>query len=375
MLSRGCYAVKVLELSAVPTSKRDDAIRLALAGWTPFAETAHYVIPQPDGAVLCAWDSAATSQLMDSVTVDVAQTTVVPESALRRFAPAAAFGKDATQVIAALYQVVEGVVGVVQVSGRMLAEQWWPDAPSPVNWRNFLRSASASEDISGETPSPTAPPWATKPDGHPAGQPRNNTSAREVLLVWVLALVLAVPTIWYANQLRQLSGLKQTASQRLQSTEKDLDVVLSAREQALSTQERASQLAALFNQTDALHLFALVNEVVLQNASAGTLQLNDWEMRPQQLKFSLIAVAGSPPAATALVKALERVQIFRDVEIRTDGSRLNVTLKYLPPGAPPIAVAPAAVAPVATPPRPLPKTQKTSSLNTRPIAPRLGAHA
>ncbi len=368
MLSRGCYAVRTLDLAAVPSAKRDDAIRLALAGWTPFAETDHYVIPQRGGAILCAWDSAATTQMMDSVAVDAAQATVLPESALRRFVPVASLDRNATQV-AALYQVMDGYVGLVQGDGRMLAEQWWPEVPSPAHWRNFLRSASVSDDLNRDVPSPAAPTWLTKPDGHPAAQPRNNTSAREVLIVWAMALVLAAPTLWYANQYRQLSALQLSASQRLQSTEKDLDVVLSARDQALSTQERAVQLAALFNQTEALQLFALVNEVVLQNLGGGTLQLNDWEMRLQQLKFSLVAVTGSPPAATALVKALERVRIFRDVEARTDGARVNVTLQYLPPNT-----TPASDVPPTIPPAPNVAPAKAASLDTSTTVARLGEH-
>jgi hypothetical protein len=86
----------------------------------------------------------------------------------------------------------------------------------------------------------------------------------------------------------------------------------------------------LLNQVDHINLFALINTIVMQNAAPNTLQLGDWEVRPQTLKFSLLATAGTPPAATTLVKALERVPIFRDVEAKLDGSRINVTLKLIP---------------------------------------------
>ena len=346
MLSRACYAVKFLDLAAVPVSKRDSAINLAIAGWRPFTNTAHYVIPDGQAAQLCAWDADTTTQLIGAQSLSAAQVQAVPESAVRRPSDTTTALAGTSQTKAELHQALEGCVGVVTLSGsggRSLAEQWWPDAPTAPQWRNFLRSAGLGDETNTTAPAPINKGWSSPPRGYQANDANHTSSPREVLALSVAAFLLALPTLWYANELRQIYVLKQDASQRLQSTEKDLDVVLGARELALSTQDRAMQLGRLLNKTDPLNLFEIVNNIVLQNSASGTLQLGDWDLRSQQLKFSLVAASGSPPAATALVKALERVTIFRDVEAKTDGGRVNITLQIVAPqaGAIPANAAPA----------------------------------
>lgn len=362
VLSRACYTVKFLDLSAVPVNRRGSAISLALAGWSPFANTAHYVIPHGQATtLLCAWDADITTQLIGAQSLTTAQVRVVPESALRRAVDTTLVAGGGIQTNAELHQALEGCVGVVTLSGaggRSLAEQWWPDAPTVPQWRNFLRSTGLGDETNAIVPAPISKGWGSQPRGYRANEANHTASPREVLVLSVAAILLALPTLWYANDLRQIYALKQDASQRLQSTEKDLDAVLGARELALSTQDRAIQLARLLNQTDPLALFEIVNNIVLQNAASGTLQLGDWDLRSQQLKFSLVAASGSPPAATVLVKALERVPIFRDVEAKTDGGRVNITLQIVAPQA---GTSPAGGVPTESPAVP---SRKVSSAST-----------
>ena len=353
VLSRACYAVKFLDLASVPVSKRTSAINLAIAAWSPFANTAHYVIPDGQAALLCAWDADTTTQLIGTQSLGAAQVRVIPESALRKASGTTPIMASAAHAKAELHQALEGYVGVVTLAnagGRSLAEQWWSDLPTAPQWRNFLRSAGLGDEINAMVPAPLSKAWSSQPRGHLANDTNHTSSPREVLALSTAAFLLALPTLWYANELRQLYVLKQDASQRLQSTEKDFDVVLGARELALSTQDRAIQLGRLLNRTDPLNLFEIVNNIVLQNSASGALQLGDWDLRSQQLKFSLVAASGSPPAATALVKALERVTIFRDVEAKTDGGRVNITLQIAVPqaGLNPASAAPAE--PAAVPP-------------------------
>ncbi|MBC7622417.1 MAG: hypothetical protein H7232_03430 [Aeromicrobium sp.] len=355
ILSRGCYAVKVLELGSVPEAKRLDAIRLAIAGWSPFSASEHYVVPAADSAIICAWDAAATTALILESGADIAQLRVLPESALRRFEPVNSAIADLTKNTAALYRAVDGFVGVFHGASRILAEQWWPELPSDSNWRNFLRSTGQLESADPSPPAAITLPWLKEPLGFLASQVRNSTSQRELLVVYALALALSFPTIWYANELRQLFSLKREAAQRLLSTEKTLDVALNAREQSLSAQQRATQLLELFSQPDPLQLFLTVSNVLSQIAAAGALQLGDWDLRPQQLKFSIQATSGAPPAATALVKALEQETMFRDVEVRTDGSRVNITIRLVKPSGGQAADSSSPA------PKPAPKLAPTSS--------------
>jgi len=149
-------------------------------------------------------------------------------------------------------------------------------------------------------------------------------------LVLAAAWVLTVCTIWYGNQAWQAVGLKSDAAKQLTATERELEVALSARGQALAGQERAFQLAKLFDQPDLLQLFAVTNDVLIQARLAGSLQLAEWELRGSQLKFVLAVANGSPPPATTIVKAFETVQTLRDVEAAVDGSRISVSARVVP---------------------------------------------
>ena len=333
LLSRGCYTVKILELAAVPQAKRNDAIRLAVAGWSPFSATDHYIVPSANSAIICAWDREATKALMLESGANATQMRVVPESALRRFETSDLANAESTKDSAALYRAEDGFVGIVYGSGRIVAEQWWPELPTDSNWRNFLRSTGQQETADSVAPSAISAAWLKEPVGYLADQANDSTSQRELLVVLALAFLLSIPTVWYANEVRQLFSLKRDAVQRLAATEKDLDVALNAREQALSEQQRATQLLELFGQPDPLQLLLLVANLLNQNATAGALQLGEWDLRPQQLKFTIVATSGVPPAATSLVKALELEPSFRDVEARTDGSRVNITIRLVKPGS------------------------------------------
>jgi hypothetical protein len=196
-----------------------------------------------------------------------------------------------------------------------------------------LRSTGQQETADATLPSAISAAWLKEPVGYLANQVSDSTSQRELLVVLALAFLLSLPTVWYTNEVRQLFSLKRDAVQRLSSTEKDLDVALNAREQALSEQQRATQLLDLFSQPDPLQLFSIVANLLNQNATAGALQLGEWDLRPRQLKFTIVATSGVPPAATSLVKALELEPSFRDVEARTDGSRVNITIRLVKPSS------------------------------------------
>ena len=332
LLSRGCYATRILDLANVPVAKRDSAIRLAIAGWSPFADTSHYIIPTPQGAILCAWESKLVLQRGEQLGVAPDNVRVIPETALRREVEKSSTTSAQNQPYAHLFAALDGYIGAVLNADRTLAEQWWPELPTRSHWQNFLRSAGLAAAAETLPPEPKNTTWRSQAIGYPANTQASNFSTTEALAVWFIAVALTIPTVWYGNQLRQIYAATQESGERLRQTEKDLDSVLRSRELALSTQDRAMKLAGILDPVEHLRIFTLINNVVTQNSWQDSVQLNEWEVRPQTLKFSLVAIAGTPPAATTLVKALEKVQIFRDVEAKLDGSRINVTLKLAPIG-------------------------------------------
>lgn len=334
LLARSCYTVRVLDLAAVPPPKREAAVRLAIAGWTPYPATTHYVIPHGDSVLLCAWDGSDVAAQISQLGLKAGQVAVVPEAALRKSPD------GMREQPYGIEQTLDGVSGVITSGRHRAAEQWWPDAPTLDNWRNFLRGAGIEVSKVDSLPVFEEFAWRSTSVGYPSDAPGSKTSATEQFAVWIAAVILAMPTIWYLNDLRQVETSKRAAGERLAATEKDLDAILSAREVALGLQDRATKLVSLFNPPEPIRLFTIVNDVLGQNKGQATIQLAEWEMRGSSLKFSVLATAGSLPPATTLVKVLEKVEMFRDVEARLDGARMLVTLRIAqPPTAMPSAAA------------------------------------
>jgi hypothetical protein len=334
LLARSCYVVRVVDLSSVPVPKRDAAISLALSAWSPFAESGQYIIPQANGVILCAWDWQIVEREMRQFGLERSGSgvQVLPESAVRLWGGAAT-GKlgPSTGSKLRLVTCLDGFVGQLFRGEQLLAEQWWPQKPSHVEWQNFARSVGVSDISAIDLDAPSEPAWARNAAGYAADRGTQIASGNEVLGLMIAAWLLAIGTIWYANEAWQVLSLKNEAAQKLTATEKDLDVTLKARSQALASQERAVQLAKLFEQPDVLQLFAVTNDVLTQIGAAGTLQLAEWEMRANSLKFALVATGSTPPPATTLVKAFETVQRLRDVEAAVDGSRINISARIVSP--------------------------------------------
>ncbi len=347
VLSRAHYVVRIVDFKDVPAAKRAAALVLAQTAWTPFTDTVHYVIPQQDGALLCAYNRAAVQAAQSEIDVDLASVQVIPETALwatnidagnpAPWAPAASTAQLQT---VAIVDALDGVVAAVVASGRVVAEQWWPTRPGEQMWLNFQRSAGIAADArTNNMPPAKTPDWRHAPVGYNGGDAQTTTSQREWWMVAITAWLLIIPTIWFANDWRQLHALKNDASSRLVATESELDATLGARGQALSGLDRANKLAALFGQPDGLTTFALVNDVLAQTVKSGVVQLTEWDLRGSQLKFVMIAPAGGAPPATAVVKAFEKVGSIRDVEVNTDGARTSVGLRIVTPTLqPPAAV-------------------------------------
>ncbi len=332
VLSRALYIVRIIDLRGVPASKRNAAIVLAQTAWTPFTETAHYVIPQQDRALLCAWNTAVVSTAQLQNDVDSENVTVLPEAALR-LAPISS--DDATALshpgqTVEIAEALDGVIATVAFATQITAEQWWPTIPSSASWLNFQRSSSLPADARSNLPPTQTIGWRRAPIGYSGGAMQNTTTAWEWRTIAIAAWLLVVPTIWYTNEWRQVFAMTNEARGKLSVTERELNATLGARAQALDGLDRARNMAALFNRPDNLLLFALVNDVLTQTTQSGTLQLAEWDLRGPQLKFALVAPGGGAPTATALVKALELAKTVRDVEVNVDGARIVVSLRVVP---------------------------------------------
>ncbi len=317
-------------------NRREAAIKLEISAWSPFTRTAHYAIPQGDGALLMAWDADLVESLMAAQGVADRELPVIPETAWR-----APLGEGLS-----LLQCLEGVEAVVIAAGRVQTSVWWLEPPAGQDWTNFLRTSALDPALRAPTPPAVlAPTWLAQPLGYADGQRSQKMATGEIQVIALIAFVLAVATLWFANDWRRYAMAQSSSEQRLKATEQELDAILGARGTALSAMGRTEKLAGLFNTPDALNLLATLSRQLSTVAKPGTLQLIDFDWRDRHLNL-LLQATGEPLSATRLVKALEAVPSFKDPIVSdADGGRTRVELRVvpLPPGDSAQPAAPAAV--------------------------------
>jgi hypothetical protein len=350
VLSQSIYVSKWVDLAHVPAAKREDSIRLAAAGWTPFDETGHYVVWFMKGALLCAWDQAVVSQAQAGAGYSGEKT--IPEAALIDTTG----GSSANGI---RFGAVQGLAGVSlrAVNGdAIVLEQFVGQTLGDVAWRMFQRAAGAAPG--DDAPSLAPAKWRREPAGNSLATPTGGVSPLEVRWVFAGALLLALPTIWYANQALQYANAARDARQRAASTEQELNATLTARRGALQTVERAEQLHQLLSRPNHIALFARVNDVISQLGKSATFQVVEWDIREDQLRFVLLAT-GEAPQATTLVSGFEKVTGFADVGATIDGNRATVKLRLAPTTLPAATNSPAA----STNPSPSAKPLAVSKIN------------
>jgi hypothetical protein len=333
VLSRGLYAVRLMDLADIPTDKRAAAISLAALGWTPFADTRHYTIVEGQAALICAWDHQQVMNAQAAFDLDDDATSIVPETALREPLVGANTATASDEREIRMSACLDGVLASVGKGSRVEAEQWWPDTPTLPMWQNFLRSVGMSATARPDSLSVQTAAWRRAPVGARQGAAISTASTRERVALAVGAWLLVLPTIWYANQWWQVHQQKVAAQQTLAKTEAELNATLGARGQAIASLDRATRLAALFGQPDSLALFALVQDVLVQNGQSKLLQLAEWGQRGQELKLVFTAPQGGNVSAPLLVKAFEKVPSLQNVEVNVDGARTTVKLNVVPVSA------------------------------------------
>jgi hypothetical protein len=336
VLSRGLYLSRQLSLTNIESKRRTAAIQLALAGWTPFADTAHYIVQDSERATLYAWDRALVRAAQSShVNEDAAATLdVIPESALRIWRPS-----DNGAANLQLVPMLDGVSAVVTRAGTITYEQWFANMPNAAEWQNFQRTIGLESEARSAEPLSVsnASAWRREPIGISANQVAQTGSQREWLMVAIAAWLLMIPTIWLLNDWRQIAIAKRDAIARLADTERALDATITSRGAALASMARAEKLSAIYQQPDTLLLFAQTNETLGNIVKAGNIQMTEWDYRASQLRFVLTPPASGSastlPAGTALIKAFENIPTWRDVQANVDGSRVTVTARIMPTAA------------------------------------------
>lgn len=131
LLTRGFCAYTTLDGSDVPTRKRRGFADMAVARWSPFADTRSHVEWSGDRAMVWAWSSGRV--LVDEAGGALpAPQRILPET-LYRGQPQAS-GQE-------LVAMAQGTEGRVWRDGFLAASHWWPEPPRLADWNDFRRGA------------------------------------------------------------------------------------------------------------------------------------------------------------------------------------------------------------------------------------------
>ena len=149
-----------LDAGKLPPKQRNAFAALAVRRAAPFADPSFDAVWHADGtAAVWYWSNARTAAMAAS-----------SPGRRKRFAAEALYLGQPEAQAAQLLQLPLGAEGRIWKQARLVASRWWPELPTPAQWREFLRSASLPATDTTGSPAPIVPrllptPWGQQPIG------------------------------------------------------------------------------------------------------------------------------------------------------------------------------------------------------------------
>ena len=296
IVARADCVFRVLDLSAVPGAKQNQALAAQIPLLSPYQETGYWHFVQAGVALVWLWDERHRLQMASEQKIAVAQECLVlPESCLTELRT---YG-------AAIYKGVEGYFGQLWAGDNLVAETWWPEVPDVHGWQQFQRGAGT--------------PAVAKPE--------------------VQALNLAEPRPWPFIRLKRLDGrsaesflvravvvgfifvfvFQLTASVRLVAKNWQLETQITAMQaehkQAIAKRDAAFEQRSKANFLETLRggrQLTLLEEVAKKIPGGLQGKLVVWQYQEGLLEF---VVQDSDPDLEAYVRQLEEIHRLSTVNV------------------------------------------------------------
>ena len=316
VLARGYCAYTVLDGAAVPQRKRKGYADMAIARWSPFADTQSHVEWQGDRAMVWAWSRARVLAGAD-------EAVLAPP---RRIWPESLFRGQPLDTGEELVALEEGVEGRAWRDGVLASSRWWPQSPDLPEWNDFRRGA-------GLPPVPVLPAADARPLAERAWTARRAEGLGETFgryrdylamaAVGVAAAVLAALLVGVLALKVSIWQVDGSIAEREQALEK----IITARDEAMRTRDAVDAALALRPPAGQLELMAKVAGLM-----RGNWQLLEWKM-PDAQTLELTARMANPDPR-AIVAAWEGSKQFTGVtaDIGRQGGTVVVKAKVLRAG-------------------------------------------
>ena len=231
------------DFRGIPQRQRAAAAALHVKRYLPSTDAVARIGWQGDVAHFWIWEKPLPA-------VQKGRARWMPESALR--APAIPDGLH-------LMRCIAGVEGQVWKGGKLLASQWWPEAPGLEAWQRFLRGAGLPLDQASGKPSVQERPLAVYPWALMQAE-RSGRFAEAEFVIWVATLsLLAAAAGWQSASLQQWSGRRESQAVELETLRASSSTILAGREAADAA---TAELARLQKLQNGLSDYVLVADII-----------------------------------------------------------------------------------------------------------------
>lgn len=299
VITRPLYRFQTFDLNQVPDKNRDQALRLELAQWTPFANSGYFVGWHGSRALVWGWNADTVQAAIAEQGLTAKRVQILPESLLQ----------TPLKGGLRLTRCREGFEGQFWRDGLIERSRWWPQTPTANEWLSFQRDAAiAPGDQQTGLPTAREGTLGAKPWLHPSESAVNIGTLVERPLMALGLLGLLAGALWFGLNLYKVQ--QNTARLREQQVQLQGQAapILQARSQALDYLARINALQALARFPNQLALMGRIAEVLPKNNT----MLKDWEFQDRQLKITL--TASIDVATTPIIAVLQQAGAFSDVK-------------------------------------------------------------
>ena len=325
IVGRGLCMYRSEDFSNVPRNKRRDALDLQLPIWSPFARTSHHCVWEGGRVMVWFWDADAIQRdgldgSADAATGDSSFGTslrVRPETV---FLPRVSDG-------VALQECCEGFE-LQHWNNRVLERSYWfRQRPDDSHVENVLTQwgTDAEPRLAGPAAAQAAAEGATREPWSSAPTLREWLGSNERALATAALMVLILTATWHEARYWQARSYHLAAEDQFAALQRDLDPILSARNELLALRARNLVLSEILREPSQAYLMGLVDGAI----PSPDARFRQWTYQQGELSVVMVDENADP---IAYVRAFEAVPIFEQVAAE-QGRRANeiqITLAVRP---------------------------------------------
>ena len=296
IVGRGLCLYRHENFDHVPPNRRQDALRLQLPVWSPFAATGHHCVWAGTEAMVWLWDADAVRP-----TAAADASFEAHHAAAARIRPETVFHprqRDGAYAV----QCAEGWELQCWREAALVDSFWSPEAPDAARRAWFLQRHDLAADLPVPTPQPAlaAEPWASPVS------PRDWLAAREWPLAVAVAATLLAAVLWQEARLWKVRAAATAVEAEFAARQDELGPVLAARAELAQLRRRATAMRTILAEPSQARVMGLVDQA-LPNAAA---RFRRWRYQQGELH---VLVEDPDLNPVAYVEALE--PHFASVEV------------------------------------------------------------